>query len=150
MSAFLRKVYFIEEVIIGALMRLVDERVNEILAEGELSVPPLDVCGLPGGGAVCPDFFLSECERVEKERMLRVDAYSVSISFTVSERDDTEAYCYAYAAAVDRALEENPALNGAVSRAALTGKKYVPPKTPYCGEGWKLVLSIRVTVEGGC
>ena len=34
MSNVLRKVYFIEEVIIGALMRLVDERVNEILAEG--------------------------------------------------------------------------------------------------------------------
>jgi hypothetical protein len=52
MSDFLRKAYFIEEVIIGGIMRLVDERVNEILREGELSVPYLNICGLPGGAAV--------------------------------------------------------------------------------------------------
>jgi hypothetical protein len=34
-----------------------------------------------------------------------------------------------------------------VNRAVLTGKKYIRPKKPGCGEEWKLVLSVRVTVE---
>jgi hypothetical protein len=32
-------------------------------------------------------------------------------------------------------------------RAVLTGKKYIPPKTAYCGEGWQAVFTLRVTVE---
>ncbi|GHV19027.1 hypothetical protein FACS189493_8640 [Spirochaetia bacterium] len=37
---------------------------------------------------------------------------------------------------------------GMVDRAVLTGKKYTPPKTAYCGEGWQAVFFLRVTVEG--
>jgi hypothetical protein len=139
--------FFIEEEIDGCLLRLLDEPVNDFLQEMELKAPPLDVCGKPGGDAVYPDVFLSECERTEKERIIRADAYSVSITFPVPDSEEAGVYCYAYAAAFEKALDANPTLGGMVNRAVLTGKKYIRPKKPGCGEEWKLVLSVRVTVE---
>ena len=64
------------------------------------------------------------------------------------ESAESETYCYTYAAAVERALGENPALGDEVSRAVLIGKKYAPPNKPHCGDGWEVVLTLRVTVEG--
>ena len=92
---------------------------------------------------------LSTCERTEKERIIQLDAYSLTITLALPENPESELHCYAYPAAVDRALAEDPALGGAASRAVLSGKKYVPPKKPHCGDGWGLVLTLRITVEGG-
>jgi hypothetical protein len=139
--------FFIEEEIDGCFLRLLDEPVNYFLQEMELKAPPLDVCGKPGGDAVCPDVYISECERTEKERIIRIDAYSVTITFPVPESEFADLYCYAYAAAFDKALRLNPTLGDIVSRAVLTGKKYIRPKKPNCGEEWKLVISVRATVE---
>jgi hypothetical protein len=139
--------FFIEEEIDGCFYRLLDEQVNSFLREMELAVPPLDVGGKPGGNAVYPDVFLSEYERSEKERIIRMDAYSVSVTFPVPDSVEADVYCYAYAAAFEKALEANPTLGGIVSRAVLAGKKYIRPKNPGCGEEWKLVLTVRVTVE---
>jgi hypothetical protein len=139
--------FFIEEEIDGCFLRLLDEPVNDLLQELELKAPPLDVCGKPGGSAVYPDVFLSECERTEKERIIRIDAYSVSITFPVPDSEEADVYCFAYAAAFEKALDRTPTLGGMVNRAMLTGKKYIRPKKPGCGEEWKLVLTVRVTVE---
>jgi hypothetical protein len=49
---------------------------------------------------------------------------------------------------VAAALRENPTLGGTASRAELTGKKYAPPKQSGTGEGWELVLTMRITIEG--
>jgi hypothetical protein len=66
----------------------------------------------------------------------------------VPDNEEADVYCYAYAAAFEKALDANPALVGdMVNRAILTGKKYTRPKKPNCGEEWKLVLSVRVIVE---
>ena len=46
------------------------------------------------------------------------------------------------------ALKENPTLGGVVDRAVVCGEKYAPPKKPTFGQGWEIVLSLRVTVEG--
>jgi hypothetical protein len=139
--------FFIEEAIDGAFFRMLDEQVNYFLRELELTVPPLDVGGRPGGDAVYPDIYISECERTEKERIIRIDAYTVSITFPVPESDLADLYCYAYASAFDKALGLNPTLGDLVSRAVVTGKKYIRPKTLNCGEEWKLVVTVRVTVE---
>jgi hypothetical protein len=139
--------FFIEEEIEGRFLRLLDEPVNDFLQEMELKTPPLDVCGKPGGDAVYPDVFLSECERTEKERIIRIDAYAVAITFPVPDREEADVYCYAYAAAFEKALDVNPTLGGMVNRVVLTGKKYIRPKKPGCGEEWKLVLTLRVTIE---
>jgi hypothetical protein len=78
---------------------------------------------------------LSTCERNEKERIIWLDAYSLTITFTASENPDSELFCYAYAAAVDKALIEDPALGSVADRAVLTGKKYVPSKRERYGDG---------------
>jgi hypothetical protein len=92
---------------------------------------------------------LFTCERSEKERIIRLDAYSLTITFTVPEHPEGERNCYAYASSVATALGENPTLGGIADRAVLTGKKYVPPKQGGTGGDWEVVMTLRVTVEGG-
>jgi hypothetical protein len=138
---------YVEEAITGAVKRLLVGRVNEILADAELPVPPVEFGGYTGGSAVCPQVVLSACERTEKERIIRLDAYTLTINFALPESPDGELFCYAYAAAVEKALAEDPALGGAASRVVLAGKKYVPPKHVGNGEGWGLELKIHVLVD---
>jgi hypothetical protein len=57
-------------------------------------------------------------------------------------------HSYIYAWAVCRALEKNPTLGGAADRAFITAKKFIAPKKINCGQGWEVVLTLRVTVEG--
>jgi hypothetical protein len=138
-------VIYIEEIIVNAVTGLLSERVNELLAEGEESVPLVEFgCdGLGFAGGICPEITLALGEREEKDRIVRVDVYSVSIAI----RADVERVCYAYAGAVGRALAEDPTLGGVVEWAGLVRKKYGPPKTAGCGGGWEAVFTLRVTVE---
>jgi hypothetical protein len=138
---------FVEEAVTGAAKRLLTGRVNELLGETEFPVAPIEFGGYPGGSAVVPGISLSTCERTEKERIVRLDAYSLTITFAVPERDDSELLCYSYSAAVDRTLGEDPSLGGTAERAVLTGKKYIEPKTPHCGDCWNVILTLRVSVE---
>jgi hypothetical protein len=139
---------FIEEIIINSLKSLLAGRVNGLLGEMEYLIPPIEFGTYRGGSVVSPVVTLSTCERSEKERIIRLDAYTLTVTFTVPEHSAGERNCYAYAASVATALGENPTLGGIASRAELTGKKYVPPKHPGTGEGWELVLTLRVIVEG--
>jgi hypothetical protein len=146
------KALFIEEIIINSLKSLLAGRVNELLEETEYPIPPIEFGGYRGGSAVVPVIGLTTCERSEKERIIRLDAYTLTIAFAVPEhpsdqRSVGERNCYAYAASVATALGENPALGGAASRAVLTGKKYVPPKHPGTGEGRAVTLTLRITIE---
>jgi hypothetical protein len=127
---------YIEESIKNAVKRLLSGRVNELLGEAEFALPPIEFGNYSGGSAVAPVIVLSTCERTEKERIIRLDAYALTVTFALPEHEDGERFCYACAAAVDRALAENPALDGVASRVVVSGKKYVQPKTPHCGEGW--------------
>jgi hypothetical protein len=111
-------------------------------------VPSIEFGMYTGGLAVIPAITLSVCERTEKERIIKVDAYSLTISITPPEVPENESYCYAYASAVCKAFEENPTLGGIVDRAVITAKKYVPPKKPDCWQGWELFLTLRITIEG--
>jgi hypothetical protein len=138
---------FIEEILINSLKSLLAGRANEFLGEMEYPIPPIEFGNYRGGSVVVPVIGLSSCERTEKERFVRVEAYSLTIVFAVPEGEEAERYCYVYAASVAVALKENPTLGGTVDRAELTGKKYVPPKHPGAGGDWELVLSLRVTVE---
>jgi hypothetical protein len=56
-------------------------------------------------------------------------------------------FCYAYSGAIGRTFFDDPTLGGTVDRAVITGKKYIAPKKPHCGEGYALIVSLRVTVE---
>jgi len=138
---------FIEQRIITAVRGLLSGRVNEILLESQLPIPVVEFGNCGGFYAIPLTVTLTACERTEKERIIRLDAYSLTITFTLPDKPESELYCYAYSAAVVKALGENTTLGGVVDRAVVTGKKYVPPKNPHCGEGWGLSLTLRVTVE---
>jgi hypothetical protein len=141
------KSLFIEENIIISLKSLLAGRVNELLEETEYPIPPIEFGSYRGGSVVVPAICLSTSERSEKERIVRLDAYTLTITFTVPEHPAGERNCYAYASSVATALRENPTLGGAASRAELTGKKYVPPKQSGTGGEWEVELKVRVLVE---
>ncbi|MDR1902537.1 MAG: hypothetical protein LBQ88_09690 [Treponema sp.] len=143
------KSLFIEENILNSVKKLLSGRVNELLGETEYPIPPIEFGTYRGGSIVVPAITLSACERSEKERIVRLDAYTMTITFTVPEWPAGERNCYAYAASVAAALGEDPALGGAVDRAELTGKKYSPPKCAGTGADWGITLTLRITVEGG-
>jgi hypothetical protein len=140
---------FVEEAIIGTAKRLLTGRVNEILETAQFSMPPIEFSDYTNGFCISPVVSLSSCERTEKERIIRLDVYTLTIAFAVPESPDGELFCYAYADAVDRALREDPALGGVASRATLIGKKYVPPKQSGTGGDWEAVLTLRIAIEGG-
>jgi hypothetical protein len=145
------KSLFIEEIVLNSVKRLLSGRVNELLGEVEFMIPPIQFSHKPLGGyyAVTTEITIAGCERTEKERIVRLDAYVLTIAFAAPEHPDGERNCYAYASSVAAALGEDPTLGGTVDRAVLTGKKYRPPKCAGAGEGWELVLTLRLTVEGG-
>ena len=137
----------IEPRILNATRKLLTERVNEVLRDSEYSIPNIEFGDYMGEYAVAPVILLSACERTEKERIVRVDAYLMTIAFSLPDVPESELYCYAYSGAIGRAFYNDPTLGGVVDRAVITGKKYVQPKKPNCGEGWELQISLRVTIE---
>ena len=139
---------FIEQRIIEAIRKMLTGRVNEVLGEWQFMIPIFEFSEYQGRTAVVPMITLTSCERTEKERIIKLDAYSLTITLTLRETPETEMYCYAYAAAVCKALKENPTLGGIADRAEITGKRYVPPKKINCGNDWEVVITLRVTVEG--
>jgi hypothetical protein len=130
---------YIEEILLNSVKKLLTGRVNELLEETEYPIPPVEFGSYRGGPIVSPVITLSTCERSEKERIIRLDAYTLAVTFTVPEHPDGDRNCYAYARAVAAALLENPTLGGVASRAVLTGKKYAPPKHLGTGADWELV-----------
>jgi hypothetical protein len=134
--------------LLNSVKKLLAGRVNELLGETKYPIPPVEFGTYRGGSIVSPVITLSACERSEKERIIRLDVYSLTITFTVPEHPDGERNCYAYAWAVDRALRENPALDGVADRAELMGKKYTPPKQNGTGGDWGITLTLRITTEG--
>ena len=138
---------FIEQEIIRAVRELLAGWVNELLQDLLIHIPVIEFGDNYGNSSVVPVIALSTCERSEKERIIRQDAFSLTVTFTLQEHEDGELFCYAYSAAFEKALREDITLGSIADRAVTTEKKYIPPKKPGCGEGWGLVLSARVTVE---
>jgi hypothetical protein len=139
---------FIEEAIIGAVKSLLAGRVNEKLNGYNFYFPLLEFGNYSGNNAITQMIALASCERTEKERIILLDVYSLTITFSMPENPESELYCYAYATALDKALGEDVTLGGVVDRAVVAAKKYVPPKKPDCGQGWELIITLRITIEG--
>jgi hypothetical protein len=138
---------FIEQRIIEAVRGLLAGRVNEILGNSQYLVPIIEFGAYSSNSVLTPVISLAGCEQSEKERIIRLDVYLLTITFSLPEIPESELFCYAYSAATDMALQEDVTLGGVADRAVITGKKYVPPKKANCGQGWEVVISIRVTVE---
>jgi hypothetical protein len=139
---------FIEEKLLNSVTKLLSGRVNELLGEMEFMIPPIEFAHKSAGGyyAVTPDVAVLGCERSEKERIIRLDAYKAIITFVVAG-EHGERNCYAYAASVDRAVGEDPTLGGTADYAMLVQKQYAAPKHPEMGEPWEVVLTIRIITE---
>jgi hypothetical protein len=138
------KARLIEEIVLNSVETMLAGRVNALLGEMGFYIPPIEFGAYRGG--VVPVVGLVSCERSEKERVVRVEAYSLTIRFAVAEAPDSERYCYAYVASVAAALGEDPTLGGAADRVELVGKEYSPPK--YAGADWGIALLVRITTEG--
>ena len=138
---------FIESRIIQAVRKLLSGRVNELLNESQYAIPAIEFGSYEGNSTVAPVISISSCERSEKERIIRQDAYSLTITISLPETSESEMYCYAYSGAISRTFYDDPNLGGVVDRAVITGKKYVAPRKPHCGEEWGLVVSLRIVVE---
>jgi hypothetical protein len=137
----------IELQIVSAVRELLSGKVNELLGDLQFFIPLVEFGNYAGSDVVVPVVALASCERSEKERIIRLDAYTVSITFTLPDMGESEFNCYAYSAVVGKALELNSTLGGVADRAVITGKKYIEPKKQGCGEGWQLVIILRITVE---
>ena len=138
----------IEKQIIAAVKDLLTVKGNELLSGMDVVTPVIAFDSYSGPDSVSPHIFISSCERTEKERIIRMDAYSLTITFALPGKPESEWFCYVYSAVIREALGENPTLNGLADRAAVTGAKYLSPKNPHSGEGWGVIISLRVTVEG--
>jgi hypothetical protein len=139
---------FIEQQITDAVKKLLAEKVNELLGELQYNIPLVEFGNYKGSTVVVPVISLASCERTEKERIILQDAYSITITFNVPETQESELFCYAYSNAVNKAVQENPTLNGIADRTVITANKYTPPKKADCGQEWELIFTLRVTVEG--
>jgi hypothetical protein len=139
---------YIEETLLDAVKGLLVGRVNELLREEAFMIPPIEFTHREYGGyyATTPELAVCSCERSEKDRIVQLDAYTLTITFSEPE-EYGERNCYTYAGAVERALREDPTLGGAADRAALARKEYRRPKHWGSGEEWGLTLTLRVTVE---
>jgi hypothetical protein len=138
-----------EEKLLNSVKKLLSGRVNELLRETEYPIPLIEFGNHRGGSVVVPVISLAACKRSEKERIVRLDAYTLTVAFTVPEWPGGERNCYAYAASVAAALKDNPTLGGIADRAELTGKKYISPKQGGTGGDWEVILTLRITAEGG-
>ena len=147
-----REIYT-EEKIISVVKQLLSGRVNELLGEVLLHIPLVEFSDYEGRDVIVPVISLSSCEQSEKERIIRLDAYSMTVTFLVPETSsltepaESELYCYAYSAAFCKAVDEDVTLGGVVDRAIVTGKKYVRPKAANCGDDWQVVVMLRITNE---
>ena len=133
--------------IIEAVRKLLENHVNKILGSFEYQIPLIEFSSGYSGSVINPLISLTTCERTEKERIIRQDAYNITINFNIPETPESELHCYVYSGAVSKAIYDNPTLDGIADKTVITGKKYTSPKTPNCGEVWELVIRLRVKLE---
>jgi len=138
---------YIEEAIIGAVKRLLTGKVNDVLRNLEFQIPIIEFGIFRGDTVIAPLVSLSSCEQTEKERIIKQDTYLTTVTFPVLDTVESELFCYAYAAAFQKALCEDLTLGGVADRAVITSKKYVPPKKADCGMEWETVISLRIIVD---
>src|SRR5215510_5117687 len=140
---------FIEQRIIDAVKYLLTDKVNEILRGAQFIIPAVEFGNYENKEIVTPLIALQTCERTEKERIIRQDAYFLSIAYSFQDSPESQTYSYAHIAAIDKALQENPTLGGIADRVVIKEKKYFPPLNPKYGEGWGLHIILRITI-GSC
>jgi len=139
---------FIEQKIINAVKKLLTGKFNDCLREFDFQIPFVEFGIFRGVNVIAPVINLSSCEQTEKERIVKQDTYSVTVTFPVLETVESEMFCFAYADAFNKALCDDVTLGGVADRVVIINKKYVPPKKSDCGMDWELIITLRIAVEG--
>jgi len=139
---------FIEQKIINAVKKLLTGKFNDILREFDFQIPFVEFSIFRGVNVIAPLVSLASCEQTEKERIVKQDTYSVTVTFPVLDTVESELFCFAYADAFNKSLGDDVTLGGVADRVVITNKKYVPPKKADCGMDWELIISLRIIVEG--
>ena len=138
---------YTEETIIGAVKRLLTGKVNDVLKGLEFQIPIIEFGIFRGVNVIAPVINLASCEQTEKERIVKQDTYSVTVTFPVLDSVESEMFCFAYADTFKKALCDDVTLGGTADRAVITSKKYVQPKKLDCGMDWELIITLRIIVE---
>ena len=139
---------FIEQQIIEAVRKMLTCDVNDNLKDLEFVIPVIELGNYSGSDVISPVISLSVSEQTEKERIIRQEVYSVFITFNLPKTVESEYHCYAYAGAISKVVNDNPTLSSVVNRTVVTGKKYNFPKMKNYGDGYSLIITLRITVEG--
>ena len=142
------EIIFIEQKIINAVKKLLTGKFNDYLREFDFQISFVEFGIFRGVNVIAPLIALSSCEQTEKERIVKQDTYSVTVTFPVLDSVESELFCFAYADAFNKALGDDVTLGGVADRATITNKKYVPPKKVNCGMDWELIITLRIIVEG--
>jgi len=141
------EIVFIEQKIINAVKKLLSGYFNSYLLQLDFQIPVVEFGIFRGVDVIAPLIVLTSCEQTEKERIVKQDIYSLTVTFPVLDSVESEMFCFAYADAFNKALGDDVTLGGVVDRATVTAKKYVPPKKAGCGMDWETVISLKVTIE---
>ena len=139
---------FTEQKITNAVKKLLTGKFNDCLREFDFQIPSVEFGIFRGVNVIAPLVSLLSCEQTEKERIVKMDTYMVTVTFPVLDSVESELFCFAYADAFSKALVDDVTLGGIADRAVIINKKYVPPKKANCGMDWELIITLRITVEG--
>ena len=136
----------IELKIIEALRKLLTGRVMEILLDFPQYTQFFDKGYFHDLQSISPTITVRICKRTEKERIIRLRTYIVNIFFELPDTPDSEFFSYLYSNSVFRALHENLTLDGSVFFAGGKSVDFKQPEKPGCGESWKIVITLNVSV----
>jgi hypothetical protein len=133
-----------EEMLLEMTAELLGGAVNFYLNELDEAVPQfeIDVRHKLGGYGVVPDIDISECELSDKERVIKLQAYTLKISFCV-KGSENKRLLYVYAYAIEQAINDDVTFGGVADRVMLTHKKF----NQVNADTWEIVLSVRATIE---
>jgi hypothetical protein len=130
----------IEEKILGGVLELLLTGVNGVLAEIDDDVPPVE---RPGAARPCRCAVeLAAAERTEKERIVRLDAYAVKVTFYGSEAD-----CYRYGYALNKAVEADWTLGALAESVCFERKVYKKTAGGVKADGCEAVFSLKIIIE---
>jgi len=138
---------FTEQKITNAVKKLLTGKFNDCLREFDFQIPLVELGIFRGVNVIAPVINLSSCEQTEKERIIKQDTYSVTVTFPVLDTVESEMFCFAYADAFSKALGDDVTLGGVADRAVIINRKYVQPKKANCGMDWELIITLRIIVE---
>ena len=141
------EIIFTEQKIINAIKKLLTGNFNAYLLQLDFQISVVEFGIFRGVNVIAPLITLASCEQTEKERIVKQDAYSMTVTFPVLDTVESELFCFAYADAFQKVLVDDETLVGVADRAIITAKKYVPPKKANCGMEWELIISLRISVE---